>query len=46
MPPSVYRSAGHALFHGGSPFTAFYTESHLPFTYPPFAAVVSVAVGA
>jgi alpha-1,2-mannosyltransferase len=36
----VYRSAGHALFHGGSPFTAFYTESHLPFTYPPFALLV------
>ncbi|HEX3565737.1 MAG TPA: glycosyltransferase 87 family protein [Acidimicrobiales bacterium] len=36
----VYRSAGHALYHGGSPFTAFYTESHLPFTYPPFALLV------
>ncbi|HEX3567695.1 MAG TPA: glycosyltransferase 87 family protein, partial [Acidimicrobiales bacterium] len=36
----VYRSAGHALFHGGSPFTGFYTESHLPFTYPPFALLV------
>ncbi|HXA33470.1 MAG TPA: glycosyltransferase 87 family protein [Acidimicrobiales bacterium] len=36
----VYRAAGHALFHGGSPFTGFYTESHLPFTYPPFALLV------
>ncbi|HEX4244860.1 MAG TPA: glycosyltransferase 87 family protein, partial [Acidimicrobiales bacterium] len=36
----VYRSAAHALYHGGSPFTAFYTESHLPFTYPPFALLV------
>jgi alpha-1,2-mannosyltransferase len=36
----VYRSAGHALYHGGSPFTAFFTESHLPFTYPPFALLV------
>jgi len=36
----VYRSAGYALYHGGSPFTAFYTESHLPFTYPPFALLV------
>jgi alpha-1,2-mannosyltransferase len=36
----VYRSAGHALYHGGSPFTGFYTESHLPFTYPPFALLV------
>ncbi len=36
----VYRSAGHALYHGGSPFTASFTESHLPFTYPPFALLV------
>ncbi|HVB92879.1 MAG TPA: glycosyltransferase 87 family protein, partial [Acidimicrobiales bacterium] len=36
----VYRSAGHALYPGGSPFTAFFTESHLPFTYPPFALLV------
>jgi alpha-1,2-mannosyltransferase len=33
----VYREAGSALYDGGSPFTAFYTASHLPFTYTPFA---------
>jgi alpha-1,2-mannosyltransferase len=36
----VYRSAGHALFHGGRPFKDVFTESHLPFTYPPFALLV------
>jgi alpha-1,2-mannosyltransferase len=36
----VYREAGRALYHGGSPFTAFYTASHLPFTYSPFALLV------
>ncbi|HEY6623746.1 MAG TPA: glycosyltransferase 87 family protein [Acidimicrobiales bacterium] len=36
----VYRAAGDALFHGGRPFSDYYTESHLPFTYPPFALLV------
>ena len=36
----VYRAAGDALYHGGRPFSDFYTESHLPFTYPPFALLV------
>jgi alpha-1,2-mannosyltransferase len=36
----VYRDAGHALYHGGSPFSDFFTVSHLPFTYPPFALLV------
>ncbi len=36
----VYRAAGHSLFHGGSPFTEYYTASHLPFTYTPFALLV------
>jgi alpha-1,2-mannosyltransferase len=36
----VYRAAGDALYHGGRPFNDFYTESHLPFTYPPFALLV------
>jgi alpha-1,2-mannosyltransferase len=36
----IYRAAGDALYHGGRPFNAFYTESHLPFTYPPFALLV------
>jgi alpha-1,2-mannosyltransferase len=36
----VYRGAGHALFHGGSPFTVDFTASLLPFTYTPFALLV------
>ncbi|HEX3839467.1 MAG TPA: glycosyltransferase 87 family protein [Acidimicrobiales bacterium] len=36
----VYRDAGHALFHGGSPFTANFTVHQLPFTYTPFALLV------
>jgi alpha-1,2-mannosyltransferase len=36
----VYREAGHALFHGGSPFTVDFTANHLPFTYTPFALLV------
>ncbi|HWE69932.1 MAG TPA: glycosyltransferase 87 family protein [Acidimicrobiales bacterium] len=36
----VYRDAGHALFHGGSPFTATFTEHALPFTYTPFGLLV------
>jgi alpha-1,2-mannosyltransferase len=36
----VYRAAGHALYHGGSPFTAYFTANHLPFTYTPFALLV------
>jgi alpha-1,2-mannosyltransferase len=33
----VYRAAGSSLFHGGSPFTAVFTATQLPFTYTPFA---------
>ena len=36
----VYRAAGHALYHHGSPFTAYFTANHLPFTYTPFALLV------
>jgi len=36
----VYRAAGHALYHGGSPFTTYFTPNHLPFTYTPFALLV------
>lgn len=36
----VYREAGRALYHGGSPFTTYFTANHLPFTYTPFALVV------
>lgn len=33
----VYRAAGASLYHGGRPFEEYFTQSHLPFTYPPFA---------
>src|SRR6202034_3332754 len=36
----VYRAAGHALYHGGSPFTVDFTANRLPFTYPPFALLI------
>jgi alpha-1,2-mannosyltransferase len=36
----VYRDAGHALFTGGSPYSSYFTEGHLPFTYTPFALLV------
>ena len=36
----VYRAAGDALYHGGSPFTAYFTANRLPFTYTPFALLV------
>ena len=36
----VYRDAGNALLHGGSPFTATFTVHQLPFTYTPFALLV------
>ncbi len=36
----VYRAAGHALYHGGSPFTTWFTANQLPFTYTPFALLV------
>jgi alpha-1,2-mannosyltransferase len=36
----VYRAAGHALYHGGSPFTSYFTANHLLFTYTPFALLV------
>src|ERR1019366_3288601 len=36
----VYRSAGNALFHGGSPFTTDFTANRLPFTYTPFPLLV------
>ncbi len=36
----VYRAAGHALYYGGSPFTAYFTSNHLLFTYTPFALLV------
>lgn len=37
----VYRAAGRLLFHGGNPYTATFTSVHLPFTYPPFALLVT-----
>ena len=36
----VYREAGSALYHHGSPFTVDFTANHLPFTYTPFALLV------
>jgi alpha-1,2-mannosyltransferase len=36
----VYREAGSALYHHGSPFTSDFTANHLPFTYTPFALLV------
>ncbi len=36
----VYRAAGHALYHGGSPFTTSFTANHLLFTYTPFGLLV------
>jgi alpha-1,2-mannosyltransferase len=36
----VYRAAGDALYHGGSPFTVDFTHNRLPFTYTPFALLV------
>jgi alpha-1,2-mannosyltransferase len=33
----VYRAAGRSLYHGGKPYSSFFTASRLPFTYPPFA---------
>jgi len=36
----VYRAAGSALYHHGSPFTVDFTANHLPFTYTPFALLV------
>lgn len=36
----VYRAAGHTLYHGGSPFTSYFTANHLLFTYTPFALLV------
>jgi alpha-1,2-mannosyltransferase len=43
----VYRDAGNALLHGGSPFTANFTVHQLPFTYTPFAllALTPLAFG-
>jgi alpha-1,2-mannosyltransferase len=37
----VYRQAGALIWHGsGSLYQRSFTSAHLPFTYPPFAAVV------
>ena len=36
----VYREAGSALYHHGSPFTVDFPANHLPFTYTPFALLV------
>lgn len=43
----VYRHGGSAVLHGTSfysPSFGAHTRSHLPFTYPPFAAVAAVVL--
>jgi alpha-1,2-mannosyltransferase len=45
---AVYREAGRVVLHGGNPYAPDFGSNlriPLPFTYPPFAAVASVAVG-
>jgi alpha-1,2-mannosyltransferase len=45
---AVYREAGRVVLHGGDPYAADFGRHlrvPLPFTYPPFAALGSVAVG-
>ncbi|MEA2504735.1 MAG: alpha,2-mannosyltransferase [Actinomycetota bacterium] len=45
---AVYREAGRVVLHGGDPYAADFGRHlrvPLPFTYPPFAALASVAVG-
>jgi alpha-1,2-mannosyltransferase len=45
---AVYREAGRVVLHGGDPYAADFGRHlrvPLPFTYPPFAALVSVPVG-
>jgi alpha-1,2-mannosyltransferase len=45
---AVYREAGRVVLHGGDPYAADFGRHlrvPLPFTYPPFAALVSVGVG-
>ena len=41
----VYRRGGQAVV-AGAPLYAFTTDHGLPFTYPPFAAVLAVPLGA
>ena len=36
----VYRAAGHSLHAGSDPYLAVFTNSRLPFTYPPFALLL------
>ena len=45
---AVYREAGRVVLHGGDPYGGDFGRHlrvPLPFTYPPFAALASVAVG-
>jgi alpha-1,2-mannosyltransferase len=45
---AVYREAGRVVLHGGDPYAADFGRHlrvPLPFTYPPFAALVSVPLG-
>lgn len=42
----VYRAGGLALLHGGNPYLVVSGPARLPFTYPPFATVLTVPLGA
>lgn len=42
----VYRAGGHALLHGRSPYTVVSGPAKLPFTYPPFAGILALPLGA
>jgi alpha-1,2-mannosyltransferase len=45
---AVYREAGRVLLRGGNPYAASFGRSlrvPLPFTYPPFGAVMAVPLG-
>jgi alpha-1,2-mannosyltransferase len=45
---AVYREAGRVVLHGGDPYAADFGRHlrvPLPFTYPPFAALVSAPLG-
>lgn len=41
---SVYLAGGRALLDGHQLYSAAYTRVHLPFTYPPFAAMIFATV--
>jgi alpha-1,2-mannosyltransferase len=40
----IYREAGSAAAHGNGLYTDYYSSAHLPFTYPPFAALLFAGI--